>query len=398
MESSTELEKIISPTVLTLFEDVYFEKKPLLISRNDANYFRDLISIETINTYLERKDIRYPGIRLVKNGLELPQTDYLTDFPYGNKVFERVIDNDRLFTLFNEGATAVFQAAHKTFSSLSNFCQRLEKYYNFPLQTNMYLTPRSSKGFQAHFDNHDVFVLQVHGSKIWKVYDSPVYLPTETFEKSMLPQNMIPQIEVELKQGDTLYIPRGFVHEADTANEVSLHITLGLLTYTWIDVLRLMVNDAHKINGFKESFRFDKLDEQTIEKTAKDLFDQLLSVVDYAGISKKFTNRFIKKGLTSDSNRLLDITRFDDINTATIFSLRHEINYTITETETEIILSYYNKQVKFPDYVLPTLNAMANSNNFTVNNLESNIDTAGKLVLCKKLLKEGFLKINDNEK
>lgn len=394
MESCIELERIISPTSLPLFEDVYFEKKPLLISRNDTNYFSDLVSIETINTYLERKDIRYPGIRLVKNGLELPQTDYLTDFPYGNKVFDRVIDNDRFFTLFNEGATAVFQAVHKTLPSLSNFCQRLEKYYNFPLQTNIYLTPKSSKGFQAHFDNHDVFVLQVHGSKIWKVYDSPVYLPTETFEKSMLPENMIPQIEVELKQGDTLYIPRGFVHEADTANEVSLHITLGLLSYKWIDVLRLIVNDAHKINGFKESFRFDKLNEQTIEKTTKDLVDQLLAIVEYSSISAKFKNRFIKKGLTSDNNRLLDMIRFDEVNTGTIFSLRNEINYTIAETDTEIILSYYNKQVKFPRYVLATLKAMADSGNFTVEDLQSNIDIPGKLVLCKKLLKEGFLKIN----
>jgi ribosomal protein L16 Arg81 hydroxylase len=396
MESCTELEKIISPIALPLFEEVYFEKKPLLISRNDTSYFRDLVSIELLDQYLERKDIRYPGIRLVKNGLELPQTDYLTNFPYGNKVFDNVIDNDRFFTLFSQGATAVFQAIHKTLPSLSGFCQRIEKYYNFPLQTNIYLTPRSSKGFQAHFDNHDVFVLQVHGSKVWKVYDSPIYLPTETFEKSMLPEHMVPQIEVELKQGDTLYIPRGFVHEAVTTNQVSMHITLGLLSYKWIDVLRLIVNDAHKINGFKESFRFDKLDEQEIEKTIKDLVNQLLSVVDYSNISKKFKTRFIKKGLTSDNNRLLDMIRADEVNAATIFELRNEISYNIAETDAEIILSYYNKQVKFPAYVLATIKAMANSKSFTVEGLNSNIDTAGKLVLCKKLLQEGFLKINDN--
>jgi ribosomal protein L16 Arg81 hydroxylase len=396
MESCIELEKIISPTGLPLFEDVYFEKKPLLISRNDSNYFRDLISIESIDSYLERKDIRYPSIRLVKNGLELPQTDYLADFPYGTKVFDRVIDNDRFFSLFNEGATAVFQAVHKTLPSLSAFCQRIEKYYNFPLQTNIYLTPKSSKGFQAHFDNHDVFILQVHGSKIWKVYDSPIYLPTETFEKSMLPTHMIPQIEVELKQGDTLYIPRGFVHEAVTTKDVSLHITLGLLSYTWIDVLRLIINDAHKINGFRESFRFDKLNDQTIEKTTKDLVSQLLSTVEYTNIPKKFKNRFIKKGLTSDNNRLIDIINFDEINSDTIFSLRKDINYTISETETEIILTYYNKQVKFPNYVLATLKAVVDSENFTVENLESNIDTSGKLVFCKKLLKEGFIKISNN--
>jgi ribosomal protein L16 Arg81 hydroxylase len=207
---------------------------------------------------------------------------------------------------------------------------------------------------------------------------------------------MIPQIEVELKQGDTLYIPRGFVHEAVTTKDVSLHITLGLLSYTWIDVLRLIINDAHKINGFRESFRFDKLNDQTIEKTTKDLVSQLLSTVEYTNIPKKFKNRFIKKGLTSDNNRLIDIINFDEINSDTIFSLRKDINYTISETETEIILTYYNKQVKFPSYVLATLKAVVDSENFTAENLESNIDTSGKLVFCKKLLKEGFIKISNN--
>ncbi len=210
MQRCAELEKLIFPITPSFFEDNYFEKKPLLISRTDKTYFREILSIDTIDSYLTRKDIRYPSVRLVKNGLELSQLEYLKDIYYGKSSFANVLDHDSFYNLFSEGATAVFQGMHRTLPTLGAFCQKLEKYYCFPLQTNLYLTPKSSQGFTPHYDNHDVFILQVHGSKIWKVYDSPLYLPTKHFEKSLF-TNQEPQIDVELKQGDTLYIPRGFI-------------------------------------------------------------------------------------------------------------------------------------------------------------------------------------------
>lgn len=393
MERCHELERVLAPTTLTSFEDVYFEKKPLLISRNESTYFRDLLSIELIDEYLERKDIRYPSIRLVKDGLELPQTDYLKSFPFGNQSFDRVVDNDRLFTLFGDGATMVFQALHRTISSLSLFCQNIEQYFNFPLQTNIYLTPKSSQGFAAHFDNHDVFILQAHGTKIWKVYDSPVYLPTKPFDKkNWITQS--PQIEVELKEGDTMYIPRGFVHEAVTTTDVSLHITLGLLTYTWIDIYRQLTDSTHRIDGFRESFRFDRQDEKSIKENTAKLFDQLLKSADFASIRNEFQNRLIKKGLTSDTNRLNDILNYDKINSKSSLSLRQEINFQISKMSTDISLTFYNKKLTFPSYVLPTLTTIINSKYFVIDNLQSELDDSGKLTLCKKLVREGFLKLN----
>ena len=44
--------------------------------------------------------------------------------------------------------------------------------------------------------------------------------------------------------GDVAYIPRGCVHEARSTDTVSLHITVGILAYTWTDFLIECVADA----------------------------------------------------------------------------------------------------------------------------------------------------------
>ena len=393
MTSYIELEKAISPISLSSFENDYFEKKPLLISRENPSYFRDLLSIEDIDTYLERKDIRYPAIRLVKDGLELPQTDYLKNLPFGNQTFDRVIDNDRLFTLFGEGATIVFQALHRTLAPLSLFCQKIEKYFSFPLQTNIYLTPQTSQGFAAHYDNHDVFIFQTHGSKLWKVYDSPIYLPTKPFDKKNWTPTL-PQIEVELKEGDTLYIPRGYVHEAFTTNNVSLHITLGLLTYTWIDILRLLTAGSHKIEKFRDSYRFDKISEEETKTKMKLLVNQLIDSADYSAVKNEFQTKLIKKALSSDSGRIKDLININDLTLNSSLSVRDEINFSITSENEYLIISFYNKRISLPFYVTDTITEILNLGSFKIGNIGNKLDDSSKLLLCSKLLKEGLLKLN----
>lgn len=397
MENCADLEKIISPVDLLTFQNEYFEKKPLLITRKDPSYFKDLLSIETISAYLERKDIRYPGIRLVKDGLEIPQADYLKNLPFGNHVFDGLVDNDSLFSHFGEGATIVFQALHRSMPVLSEFCQRLEKYFNFSLQTNIYLTPRSSQGFAPHFDNHDVFILQVSGSKKWKVYDSPVFLPTKPFNKSKW-NKTDPQIEVELEQGDTLYMPRGFVHEALTTDSVSLHITLGLLTYTWIDLFRYMLEETHSIDAFRRSFNPRDNSEKSIKDNFAELSEKLVNKISFEKIKNDFATRLSKKSLTSDHNRLMDLVHLNEVSLATAVKFRHEINFNLKKDSEYISLNFYNKKIKLPLYTLPSIEYILDSPGFKIFELEGDLDDDGKLVLCRKLIKEGFLLIADNEK
>lgn len=106
----------------------------------------------------------------------------------------------------------------------------------------LYATPPRSKAVEAHADDHDVFVLQCVGSKRWRVYsDVPVRWPgphEQVGKNQPLPADdddfwRRVALDVVLQEGDALYVPRGFVHEAEAHDTCSLHLTVALATHDW---------------------------------------------------------------------------------------------------------------------------------------------------------------------
>jgi ribosomal protein L16 Arg81 hydroxylase len=114
--------------------------------------------------------------------------------------------------------------------TLAAFCRSLEREFSVAFQTNAYLTPARAQGAKYHYDSHDVFVLQIAGSKHWTISGTPVELPLrgQDFDPSEHERGQ-PTLDFELEAGDFAYIPRGVVHDARSSESTSLHITVGVL-------------------------------------------------------------------------------------------------------------------------------------------------------------------------
>ena len=145
------------------------------------------------------------------------------------------------FAAFLDGCSIVNNHADLLSPSLAALCLDLQR--SFPhAYVNTYLTPPNAAAVNAHADDRDVFVIQVLGEKQWKVYgEVPIPYPStnEQLGKNNLPvPNSVlqkkPLFNITLKQGDVLYMPRGFVHEASTSSsEPSFHATVALATHDW---------------------------------------------------------------------------------------------------------------------------------------------------------------------
>ena len=105
-----------------------------------------------------------------------------------------------------------------------------------------------------HHDTHDVFVLQVAGEKHWRVYDPLLRAAAE--EPALVEgarRGRPAVLELTLRAGDTLYLPRGWLHDALTSETDSLHVTVGVNLPTWVDAFRAALEECEADVEFRRS-------------------------------------------------------------------------------------------------------------------------------------------------
>src|SRR4029079_679835 len=211
-----------------------------------------------VERLISQGGLRTPGLRMVKEGGTIAESQYATDISWRPKPFTGTVDPDRVAKAFADGATIVLQALHHTWLPLARFCRALEVDVGSGVQANSYYTPRRSQGFAVHHDTHDVFVLQVAGEKHWRVYDPVLDLPLKAQRWSpSLGKPGATVLELTLRAGDTLYMPRGWLHEALTSETDSLHITVGINVHTWIDAFRAALEECADDVEFRRSVAED---------------------------------------------------------------------------------------------------------------------------------------------
>ena len=208
--------------------------------------FDDLLSLEAADHLVSRQGLRTPFLRIAKDGVTLPASRFTRPGGVGATIGDQIGD-DQLTRLFAGGATIVLQALHRTWSPLIDFAQQLTADLGHPVQVNAYLTPPDSQGFAAHYDVHDVFVLQVAGRKRWKIHrpvhpaparDQPWTDHRQAVERAAAAPALLDAV---LRPGDALYLPRGFLHSAQALAEISAHLTVGVHVWTRQHVLEQLL-------------------------------------------------------------------------------------------------------------------------------------------------------------
>lgn len=225
----------VSPAV---FAQDYWGRQALLSKATELpSPFTDLLSAAAVDELVSQRGLRTPFLRVAKNGTTLSDSAFTAGGGVGAGVADQVSDT-RLVELFADGATLVLQALHRVWPAVIEFCGTLATELGHPVQANAYVTPPQNQGFSAHYDVHDVFVLQIEGRKRWQIHspvlDSPLRDQPWTQRRRAVEQRAAdePSIEVVLEPGDCLYLPRGFLHSAKALGGVSTHLTVGIHVWT----------------------------------------------------------------------------------------------------------------------------------------------------------------------
>ncbi len=240
------------------FAELVWGREPSLSRAHELDQpFDDLFSLEVVDDLVSRRGLRTPFLRVARAGTTLPSARFTRPGGVGAGIDDQV-DDVALARLFADGATIVLQGMHRVHAPLIDFAQQLSTDLGHPVQVNAYVTPPQSQGFSDHYDVHHVFVLQVAGTKRWRIRppvhqhplrDQPWTQHRAEVERAAQEE---PLLDVVLAPGDALYLPAGYLHAARALGETSAHLTIGVHAWTRRHLLDRVLTALADVEALRE--------------------------------------------------------------------------------------------------------------------------------------------------
>ena len=226
-----------------------------------------LLSFNELNAIIAGHRLEPPRLRLSVNGEVLPLHRYtMPQLTRRNTVWQQ-IQPAQLHTLLAEGATLVLDAIDEIHLRIGDLAADLERTLRTGVQVNAYASWTATDGFGIHWDDHDTVIVQVSGSKRWKIYGPTRLHPTYRDIETPSEPTGDPIDEFVLEAGDMLYVPRGHWHSVSASEgTASLHLTCGLQTTTGAELINYL---ADELRG-RETVRADL--PQFADRTARRLY------------------------------------------------------------------------------------------------------------------------------
>jgi bifunctional lysine-specific demethylase and histidyl-hydroxylase NO66 len=225
-------------------------RRPILSLREELpRPFDDLIDLRAVDEILGTRGLRTPFVRVVHDGQVIDAARWTRGGGVGAEIADQV-DEAAIARLFADGATVVLQALHRTWPPVAALAGDLTLELGHPVQVNAYVTPPGAQGFAAHYDVHDVLVLQFAGEKRWIVHEPVLEAPLRTQPWTQRRDDVIaaartePALDVVLRAGDALYLPRGWIHAAEAESTTSGHLTVGIHVVTRQSLAQALLDDA----------------------------------------------------------------------------------------------------------------------------------------------------------
>ncbi len=336
---------LLAPCPIAQFTDEVYERTPLIVRREQPDRYRDLLSIEVIDRLVANVEMRGDTLRMARAKPKIAPRDYALS--------NGIVDPIRIADLYADGATLILNQLHRLHAPLDSLTRSLEAAFSAQFQTNIYLTPAKGQGFPVHYDNHDVVVLQVEGSKAWRLYEAPIHLVYrgERFEPGIYDPGETTD-SFTLNAGDALYIPRGQMHEAaGNADGPSLHITVGIITKTWTDLILeavagVALNDAEFRRSLPIGFARPDADLGAMRAAFDDLAGRLAGNVSFDEAFVALRDDFVRRRRPDTEDAIC--TPRQVIEATTRLIARPSLVWRLVEDEKGLELLANGRTLRFP--------------------------------------------------
>lgn len=393
-------EALIHPVTPAEFFERYWEENYLFLSRKEPDRYRSLFSFPDIDRCIHAaRDTSRNVLSIVPPPGSGRSQQNLRGIDLSPK---------RLYSAFHGGDTISIQAAERLWAPLANFSASIADALSAVVGVNIYMTPANSQGFNVHFDTHEVFVVQVEGSKRWFVYeryhDSPVESGNarQYVRKQAQPKPTEEEVlleEILLEEGDVLYLPRGFPHKAKTSGEPSIHLTLGVHTMYWMDMLKAAVEVvAEQDHRFRRSlppgFTHDPEVTATMSKTFGELVAALHESIDATGerVIDEVVQYHLNMASYPPDGHFSQLTKLEALDLESVVERRPGLDCRVINSGSNAGILFPDNEILGPASIGAALRYIRSTRRFKVAELPG-LDDKSKVVLTRRLVREGLLRV-----
>ncbi|MGY4197847.1 JmjC domain-containing protein [Bradyrhizobium sp. USDA 4520] len=381
-----ELQDLISPISQSEFLDKFWEKDVLHVSRKDSSYFSLLRNEQSLEETIQLFCREWGDVSLARAGTSAAECPYVSDPP----------DLRVIAKAFREKYTVVVNDLQLKNVGVAHLCRSIERAFFCRANVNAYLTNADSQGLKAHYDDDDVFILQLKGKKTWKIYRDHVELPIAKMAYVDALNRDSPYDMYELLPGDLLYLPRGVFHEAATEASVSLHLTVSLSTLRWVDLVCELVQASAEVDvdlrrSLSPSHLKGLAGEISVEADVRSLLDRMVSRASIDRVVHRLQDR-LQQGLNRVA--LVDIVGVcepDSLTESCRLELAPDQMCCVEHTESSCKLKTVGAEFEFPVSLAEIPRFLCTVKEFSPSELPGAISAKAKIEVAQQFLNRGFV-------
>ncbi|MEY9948566.1 JmjC domain-containing protein [Kitasatospora sp. GAS1066B] len=223
-------------------------------SLGDIELVSRMLTPQRLLDMVMRRSLANPQFRCFRGGEELHPKAYLSSQISLRGQSIPMADMRRLGNLLREGATIVLDQANVFDPTMEVACRAMQWWSRENVQVNVYLTTNDAAGFDLHWDDHDVLIIQLAGEKDWEVRGASRQVPLyRDADRNNMPSDEIVWTGA-MKTGDVMHIPRGYWHRASHVGRSqgqSMHMTLGFAKRTGVNWLSWLADWSRETELFR---------------------------------------------------------------------------------------------------------------------------------------------------
>jgi hypothetical protein len=242
---------------------------PLLFA--PSKELSSVVSASELDGWLDCSLLRYPFFNVVSNGSALPPEELTSARVVGGSAQDGFIDGAKVRRWLGRGATLMFANLHEWHAPSQRLCRSLAERLSTKVTAAIFYTPAGHHGLKVHRDDSHVIVVQLAGTKLWSLHDTPK-APEDWTPGFITSEDLVEPTRLELRAGQALYVPEGQAHAARSLGEPSMHLTLSLREPRLREVVSLAV--AACVSSIPEHASLTGSAEQR-RRAAEDLLQRL---------------------------------------------------------------------------------------------------------------------------